>query len=178
MIFEKVYSKEHFIIEQIYNYFQEEYPTDKRPQLAVRRNPFEENDSGIKYLRHKCPDLIICDHYWERNASKNWSLQGIQGELEWKALLSRADLLLNIPSMSTVDAMMTDTQAGNVCFNENQKYNDEVNYILDSEFSKILMNFGVCNNIYGVHEIEKLLESKSSNNASIIVNSTLSTFAK
>lgn len=157
LIFEKVYRKEHLIIEKIYNYLQAHYKESERPQIAIRRNPFEEDDSVTRYLKNKCPDLIVCDHFWERNASKNWSLQSIQGELEWRALLYRADLLLNIPSMSTIDAMMTETMTGNIYFNEKGNYNSEVQHILDSPFAKLFSASKFVKEIYEPSDIESML---------------------
>ena len=160
MIFEKVYPREHLIIEKIYNYFQEQYGEEARPQLAIRRNPFEEDDAGVRYLKQKCPKLIVCDHYWERDASKNWSLQSIQGEVEWKALLYRANLLLNIPSMSTIDAIMTGTMTGNIYFDEEVNYNVEVQHILESPFSKYFSKSPYVLDLHEISTLKDLLKLK------------------
>lgn len=176
MIYEKVYAQEHLLIEKIYRYLQDEFSEDKRPQLAIRRNPFEEDDSGIQYLKEKCPNLIVCDHYWERDASKNWSLQGLQGEIEWKALLYRADLLLNIPSMSTIDAMMTQTKTGNIFFDENMKYNSKVQHILESPFSKIFSQSSFVEELRDINELRSMLFNNEQNFNYMILPSKLSKF--
>ena len=178
LIFEKVFSREHLIIEKIYNYFQEHYGEEDRPQLAIRRNPFEEDDAGVRYLKLKCPKLIVCDHYWERDASKNWSLQSIQGEVEWKALLYRANLLLNIPSMSTIDAMMTDTKTGNIYFDEKGNYNMEVQHILESPFSRLFLNSNYIRDLNKVNEMESFLNLTKVNYDLEIPQLALSTFTR
>lgn len=157
LIFEKVYRREYLIIEKIYNYFQEQYGEEERPQLAIRRNPFEEEDAGVCYLKQKCPKLIVCDHYWERNASKKWSLQSIQGEVEWKALLYRANLLLNIPSMSTIDAMMTETKTGNIYFDDKGNYNNQVQHILESPFSLLFAKNDFVQDLRRINALDSLI---------------------
>jgi len=178
MIYEKVYAQEHHLIERIYRYFHDQFSDDERPQLAIRRNPFEEDDSGIQYLQEKCPNLIVCDHNWERDASKNWTLQGLQGEIEWKALLYRADLLLNIPSMSTIDAMMAQTKTGNIYFDENLNYNSTVQHILESPFAKIFSQSSSVSELRNINELRSILLNIEQNSDSMILSCKLSKFLK
>lgn len=158
MIFEKVYPNEHLIIENIYNALNAAYTKEERPLLALRRNPFEESDDGINYLKKNCPKIIVCDHYWERNAASGWSIQGLQGETEWRALLHRSNVLLNIPSMSTIDAMMTQTPTLNIFFNERNKYNKDLEYILESPFSKLFSNHLSVKKVEGAKSVADLFK--------------------
>lgn len=140
LIFEKIYLREHLIIEKIYNQLAEWYSDGEMPYIVIRRNPFEESSVGVEYLKNNCPEIIICDHYWERDVKNGWSIQGVQGEKEWRGLLYRANMLLNIPSMATIDAMMVNTATGNVFVNEDNQYNEEVKHILKSPFTNIFLN--------------------------------------
>lgn len=155
MIYEKIYPTEHLIIDRLLRILKSTYDQRSRPMLVVRRNPFEENQKGVKYLNDNCRDVIVCDHYWERSSKDDWSIQSIQGEIEWKALLHRADLLLNIPSMATIDAMMTRTITGNIICTEENQYNSKARHIIESPFS-VYFSEGV--NVYKMDKLENVID--------------------
>ena len=114
LIYEKVYSNEHLIIEKINTFFNT-FSKETRPQLVLRQNPFQENDFLLKYVQN-FSNVIIADNFWERNATLNWSIQSIKGELEWKALLQVANLMISYPSMSIVECIGVGTPVLNIGF--------------------------------------------------------------
>lgn len=133
LLYEKVYSNEHLIIEKINGFFNQKFRPEERPIIVLRRNPFEESDFGIKYLS-QFSDIVFADQYWERNSEKGWSIQGLEGELEWRALLDLATITMNIPSMSTVDSLMCGTPVVNIGFDETGYENKSISHIIHSPF--------------------------------------------
>ena len=135
LIFEKVFSKEHLIIEKINNYFIETFDIAIRPIIVLRRNPFEENTYGIKYLS-ALENIIIANHNWERNVQKAWTIQSLEGELEWRAFLQLSAINMNIPSMSTIDSLICGTPVVNIAFDENEEENKMIPHIINAPFIK------------------------------------------
>ena len=133
MIFEKVFNLEHLIIEQINNYFINEFDLSSRPVIVLRRNPFEEDMQGINYLS-SLENIIIASHNWERDESKAWTIQSLEGELEWKALLQLSTVSMNMPSMSTIDSLMCGTPVVNIAFDESGMENLRIPHIIHAPF--------------------------------------------
>lgn len=135
LINEKVFDKEHLIIEIISKHLNDNFTIENRPQLIIRRNPFERDCRHIHFL-NSIKNVIIADHYWERDEQKEWSIQSLEGEIEWRALLQVANLNMNIPSMSTIDALMCSTPVLNIAFSESGGYNKSLDFIIESPFNK------------------------------------------
>ncbi len=133
LIFEKVFGNEHLIIEKINNYFISEFEISIRPIIVLRRNPFEENDYCVQYLS-AFENIIVADHNWERNVSKAWTIQSIEGELEWRALLQLSSISMNIPSLSTIDSIVCGTPVVNIAFDENEFENLHIPHIINAPF--------------------------------------------
>jgi len=132
---EKVYASEHLIIEKIVNYLENTFQESHRPQLIIRRNPFEQKTEHIEFLL-QFKNIIVADHYWERDENKSWSIQERNGELEWRALLQLASLSMNIPSMATIDSIVCGTPVVTIGFDERGEYNRQINYLIDSPYNK------------------------------------------
>lgn len=132
LINEKVYNTEHLIVKLINDYFNT-LDYKQRPIILVRRNPFEESDYGVSEIR-KLNNVKVMDHFWERDSKKNWSIQTIEGEKEWRDILQIASISLNIPSMSTIDSIVCGTPVITIGFNEKGEYNSEISHIVDSPF--------------------------------------------
>lgn len=135
LINEKVYNKEHIVIELIVKYFENHFENTVRPQIVIRRNPFEQVSEHVKYLK-SVPGVIIAEHFWERNEEKEWSIQTEDGELEWRALLQIASISMNIPSMATIDSLVCGTPVVNIGFNVFGEYNKELEFLIQSPFNK------------------------------------------
>lgn len=135
LIFEKVFDKEHLIIEKLNNFFINSFDISTRPILVLRRNPFEENDAGIIYLS-ALENIIIAGHHWERNVSKAWTIQSLEGEIEWRSLLQLSAISMNIPSMATIDSIICGTPVVNIAFNEYETENISIQHILNAPFVK------------------------------------------
>lgn len=134
LIYEKVYSGEHLIIEKINTFFNS-IKEENRPQLVLRRNPFEESNILVDYLS-EFENVIIFDNFWERNKSQNWSIQAKEGEMEWKVLLHECSLLISFPSMSIVESIICSTPVINIGFEENGYENKKLSNIIHAPFIK------------------------------------------
>ena len=95
---------------------------ENRPQLVLRRNPFEESSFLVDYV-NEFENVIVFDHFWERNKNQNWSIQSKEGEMEWKALLHKCSLMISYPSMSIVESIICSTPVINIGFGENGSEN-------------------------------------------------------
>lgn len=135
LINEKVLGSEHLILEKISNVFDELFEANDRPQLVIRRNPFEQNIEHLSFIS-KLKNVIIADHYWERDEPRSWSIQDIPGEMEWRSFLQIANLSMNIPSMATIDSLVCCTPVITVGFNALGEYNHEVDHLINSPFNK------------------------------------------
>ena len=167
LINEKVYKNEHLIIEQISNYIEENFEEKERPQIIVRRNPFEVNSSHVEYIS-KLKNITIADHFWERKENKEWSIQTEEGEVEWRALLQLATVSMNIPSMATIDSLMCGTPVVNIKFNHQGVFNSELSFIIESPYSKYFEDVEFVFSINSINELNNLKEgylfAKSKNN--------------
>lgn len=134
LIYEKVYSSEHLIIEKI-NMFFNSIKEENRPQLVLRRNPFEESNILVDYVS-EFENVIIFDHFWERNKDQNWSIQAKEGEMEWKALLHKCSLMISYPSMSIIESILCSTPVINIGFKENGSENKKLSHIVHAPFIK------------------------------------------
>lgn len=134
LINEKVYNDEYSILKFISDQI-EHLDIDNKPYLIIRRNPFEVSDTHIQKIA-KLQHIIVADHYWERDEAREWSIQGIEGELEWRALLQLASLSMNIPSMSTIDSILCGTPVLNIGFEASGNYNDKLRFLIESPFNE------------------------------------------
>lgn len=134
LIYEKVYSGEHIIIEKI-NMFFNSIKEENRPQLVIRRNPFEESSFLVDYV-NEFENVTVFDHFWERNKNKNWSIQSKEGEMEWKALLQKCSLLISFPSMSIIESIICSTPVINIGFGEDGLENKRLSNIIHAPFIK------------------------------------------
>jgi len=134
LIYEQIFSKEHLIIKMIGSFFNS-FKKDNRPQLILRRNPFEEKSFVIDAVK-SMDNLILFDHCWERDRDQNWSIQSIQGEMEWKALLQISTLLVSYPSMSVLESINCGTPVINIGFDENGFENTDLAHIIHAPFIK------------------------------------------
>jgi hypothetical protein len=173
LINEKVYENEYLIIEKINNLINECFEVEK-PLLLIRRNPFEENTEILEKLKH-LNNVVVMDHFWERNAEKEWTLQSYQGELEWRAILQIASLSMNIPSMATIDSLMCGTPVLNIGFDENGGVNNKLNHIIFSPFNLEFEKSEFVSTVYDFNTFEfKIIDSlkfKNLNNIGTIQNS-------
>ena len=135
LINEKVFGSEHLILEKISNVLDELFEANEKPQLIIRRNPFEKNTQHLSFIA-KLKNVIIADHYWERDEPRSWSIQDIPGEMEWRSFLQIASLSMNIPSMATIDSLVCCTPVITVGFNALGEYNHEVDHLINSPFNK------------------------------------------
>jgi hypothetical protein len=167
LINEKVYKNEHLIIELICNYFKDNFEHHNRPQIVIRRNPFEQDSEHINYLK-SLPCTIVADHFWERNEKEEWSIQAEEGEVEWRALLQLASVSMNIPSMATIDSLMCGTPVVNLNFNHQGEFNSELSFIIESPYSKYFEDSEFVFSINSINELNTLKEgylfAKSNNN--------------
>lgn len=115
LIFEKVFSEEYEVLSLINAFINDNFTINK-PKIIIRRNPFEETQIHIEKIQ-QLNNVIIAPHTWERKAEKDWSIQSYKGEAEWKFLLSKARLLINITSMAAVEAILSGTPVINIGFN-------------------------------------------------------------
>lgn len=134
LIYEQVFSKEHLIVEMMDSFFNS-LKKENRPQLILRRNPFEEKSFLIDSVK-SLDNVILFNHYWERNRNQNWSIQSIEGEMEWKALLQISTLMISYPSMSVVESINCGTPVMNVGFDENGFENTDLSHIIHAPFIK------------------------------------------
>jgi hypothetical protein len=134
LIYEKVYSGEHLIIEKI-NMFFNSIKEENRPQLVLRRNPFEESSFLVDYV-NEFENVIVFDHFWERNKNQNWSIQSKEGEMEWKALLHKCSLMISYPSMSIIESIICSTPVINIGFGENGSENKKLSHLVHAPFIK------------------------------------------
>lgn len=134
LIFEKVYESEYILLKQIDEYLSQNFDESHRPIVVVRRNPFEESQLHIDEIR-KCKNVVVADHYWERNAEKSWSIQDLEGENEWRIFLNMAICSLNITSMSTVDSIVCGTPVLNIGFDTSGNYNQQLDFLIKSPFA-------------------------------------------
>lgn len=134
LINEKIYSSEHLIVEKI-NIFFNSIKEENRPQLVLRRNPFEESSFLVDYV-NEFENVIIFDHFWERNKNQNWSIQSKEGEMEWKALLHKCCLMISYPSMSIIESILCSTPVINIGFGEDGYENKKLSHIVHAPFIK------------------------------------------
>jgi hypothetical protein len=174
LINEKVYKNEHLIIELICNYFNDNFENHNRPQIVIRRNPFEQDSEHINYLK-SLPCTIVADHFWERNEKEEWSIQAEEGEVEWRALLQLASVSMNIPSMATIDSLMCGTPVVNLNFNHLGEFNNELSFIIESPYSKYFEGSKFVFSINNINELNSLTDdylfTKSNNNSNNILQS-------
>ena len=138
LIFEEIYSEEHLVIEKINTFFNS-FKKENRPQLALRRNPFEENSSLVEYVKN-FENIVVFDHFWERNKRLNWSIQAKEGELEWKALLHISSLMISYPSMGIIESIVCSTPVINIGFGEDGFENKKLSHIVHAPFIKEFEN--------------------------------------
>lgn len=135
LIYEKVFDEEYYIIEKINNFINQSFIESNRPLIIVRRNPFEESNSHIHKIKN-LNNVIVADHFWERDPLRSWSIQSMLGEYEWRVFLRIANISMNITSMSTVDSIVSGTPVLNIAFNKFGKYNDKLDFLINSPFAK------------------------------------------
>lgn len=115
LIYEKMFDGEYELLLQLNDVLVASFPENTRPVVVIRRNPFEETDTLVKKLK-QLPTMYVTGHYWERDVSKEWSIQELQGEREWKWILSKAVLCMNIPSMAGYESILSGTPVLNIGF--------------------------------------------------------------
>lgn len=148
LIYEKMYDSEFEIIKYINIFINEHFKTVK-PKIVIRRNPFEEQTFDIERFK-SLNNVIIAPHSWERKVEYQWSIQAYKGEVEWKYLLEKANLIINITSIAGIEAIFCGTPVIHIGFNgegfEDQSlkrfiYAPFLNDLLVSRFVKLSLNF-------------------------------------
>ena len=184
LIFEKVFSGEYEVLSLINSFINDNFTVNK-PKIIVRRNPFEQTQIHIEKIR-QLNNVIIAPHTWERKAEKEWSIQSYKGEAEWKFLLSKAKLLINITSMAAVESIVSGTPVINIGFNGQgiqepllKRFSNApfLSDILVSKYVQLAINFEDFKNIFfelynKKQEINKA-EIVNSMNISIIKNASI-----
>ncbi len=147
LIFQTIYPNEYYLIENLEKTLIKLFP-DNTPKIIIRRNPFENSNFDIEQIR-KLKNVKIAPHSWERDESKSWSIQSMQGEYEWKYLLKNAKVLINISSMASIEALLLGTPVINLGLNKDgikditlrRFYNAPfMSEILKSKFSGLALN--------------------------------------
>jgi len=135
LIYEKMFANEYALLEILNNTITELFTKEQRPCLLIRRNPFEEKSELIEKLA-RLENVIIADHLWERDSEKEWSIQYIQGEKEWKLFLQQAALCMNIPSMAGYEAIISGTPVLNIGFDADGMPSVELEHFTKAPFMK------------------------------------------
>ena len=135
LIYEKMFAHEYALLEILNNTITELFEKNNRPCLLIRRNPFEEKVELIEKLA-RLENVIIADHLWERDSEKEWSIQYVQGEKEWKLFLQQAALCMNIPSMAGYEAIISGTPVLNIGFDADGKPSVELEHFTKAPFMK------------------------------------------
>lgn len=173
LIYEKVYPDEYNTVLLINNFINDNFKINK-PKIVIRRNPFEETPGHIDKIK-ELNNIIIAPHFWERDAPNEWSIQSFKGEMDWKYLLSKARLLINITSMAAIESILSGTPVINIGFNGNgtealslQRFTNAPfqQDIQISPFVKSTVTFQDFKNIFF-----ELYNAKENVNKNIIINS-------
>ena len=150
-IFKGMYPGEGQVIQLILLELEKNFPEQERPILLIRRNPFEENGDLDGW-----PKVRFAYHGWERDSSKNWSIQTIEGEQEWLDLLFYAKLNINIASLVSIEALMLGTPVLNIGFGADGKEHPTPMRFANSPYYQFLANLP---DVVLAKEIEELVPS-------------------
>ncbi len=175
LIFQTMYLEEYHLIENLEKTLIKLFPKNT-PKIIVRRNPFEDSSFNLDQIK-SIKSVKIAPHLWERDASKDWSIQSQLGEYEWKYLLSNAKILINISSMASIEALLLGTPVINLGLNKDgikevllkRFYNAPfMSEILNSRFSALALNqaelehflisFIIVKEKYSIHEVQNSLK--------------------
>lgn len=184
LIYENIYQEEFNIIQLINNFINDNFQNNK-PKIVIRRNPFEETQLHIEKIRG-LNNVIIAPHSWERIAAKAWSIQSYKGEMDWKYLLLKARLLINITSMAAIESILSGTPVINIGFNGQGEEEPILNRFTNapfqqdiqiSKFVKSTLSFSDFSRIFfELYNTKEILEKKvimNSMNISLVNNEVI-----
>lgn len=156
LIYEKMYAHEFELLQQLNQVINDTFLPEDRPIVVVRRNPFEESTALIRQIE-TLDNFFVSGHYWERDVDKEWSIQSIEGEKEWKWLLSQASLCMNIPSMAGYESLLSGTPVLNIGFGPDGQPSAELKQFTDAPFMKSFNRSKFIRVCYSIEELNQLL---------------------
>ena len=143
-----VYSSELEIVKLIGNVIKRNYPDkNDRPFLLLRRNPMDEETLNEEKIDD---DIVFAEHYFEGSKEKAIFIQSIEGESEWLDLIYYSDIVVNVASTVTLEALMMKKPVINIEFNGNGDNEPLLKKFTEAPFYTPLLNRSdvkVCRNI-------------------------------
>lgn len=136
LIFEDMYSEEYYLIKNLSETLKRLFPHNT-PNIIIRRNPFETPHFNLNRIL-SIPGVFLAPHNWERDSEKDWSIQSIKGEREWKYLLTHALLLINISSMASIEALILGTPVINLGLGKNGNPEVLLNRFYKAPFMEVI----------------------------------------
>jgi len=143
-----VYPFEIDIIRLLSKTIKKNYSEEKTtPLLLLRKNPMDEVTSDKEKIEE---NIIFAEHYFEGSKEKAIFIQSIEGESEWLDLIYHANIVVNVASTVTLEALMLKTPVINIEFNGNGNNELVLKKFTEAPFYAPLLNrpdVKVCKNI-------------------------------
>lgn len=132
-----------------------------KPFLLLRRNPL---DKINKLKIQENENVVYAENYYDDHSGKELMIQSEEGENEWMDLIFHSEILLNVASTVTLEALMLNTPVINIEFNGEGTTDKELKRFTNAPFYSSLKenkNIAICETILDMeNSLKKFLNDK------------------
>lgn len=130
------YKKESEIISLIYKEIEKKY--DNIPILLIKKNPFDSTNNVDNYFKD-FKDIVVLEHFSQRDKENDFFIQSIDGEKEWIDLLYYSDVILGAASTIALEAIMMKKPIITISFDEKNNFSNFLFDLAEASFYKKLL---------------------------------------